>query len=159
MAGMKERAMTDLKIGKLPDRTPVKITFSAWPDLNQALSEYAIFYEQTYGEAETVAELVPFMLDSFLKSDRAFAQVRKRSSADDASERSARHPHRRPNQHGGIAMSVIGNFTLAKDGGWTGNIRTLAIDAKLRLVPNDNREHENAPAFRAMIGWSRIDDA
>lgn len=56
-------------------------------------------------------------------------------------------------------MAVIGNFTLAKDGGWTGNIRTLTIDAKLRLVPNDNREHENAPAFRAMIGWSRVGDA
>ncbi len=56
-------------------------------------------------------------------------------------------------------MSVIGNFTLAKDGGWTGNIRTLTIDAKLRLVPNDNREHENAPAFRAMVGWSRVGDA
>jgi uncharacterized protein (DUF736 family) len=56
-------------------------------------------------------------------------------------------------------MSTIGHFTLAKDGGWTGAIRTLTIDAKLRLVPNDNRDHENAPAFRVFIGTSRIGDA
>lgn len=56
-------------------------------------------------------------------------------------------------------MSVIGTFTLSKDGGWTGSIRTLTIDAKLRLVPNDNKDHENAPAFRVFIGHSRIGDA
>ncbi|MDR3439678.1 DUF736 domain-containing protein [Telmatospirillum sp.] len=56
-------------------------------------------------------------------------------------------------------MSTIGHFTLAKDGGWTGAIRTLTIDAKLRLVPNDNRDHENAPAFRVFVGTSRIGDA
>ncbi|MBV9510912.1 MAG: DUF736 family protein [Caulobacteraceae bacterium] len=56
-------------------------------------------------------------------------------------------------------MSVIGAFKLAKDGGWTGEIRTLAIDAKLRLVPNDNRASPNAPAFRVMLGWSHVGDA
>lgn len=53
----------------------------------------------------------------------------------------------------------IGTFTLVKDGGWTGSIRTLTIDAKLRLVPNDNRENTNAPAFRVFVGNSRIGDA
>lgn len=56
-------------------------------------------------------------------------------------------------------MSVIGTFTPAKDGGWTGSIRTLTIDAKVRLIPNDNREHENSPAFRIFAGQSRIGDA
>lgn len=56
-------------------------------------------------------------------------------------------------------MTMIGSFTPAKDGGWTGSIRTLTIDAKVRLVPNDNREHENAPAFRVFVGNSRIGDA
>ena len=45
-------------------------------------------------------------------------------------------------------MSVIGTFTPAKDGGWTGSIRTLTINMKVRLVPNDNRDNDNAPAFR-----------
>ena len=56
-------------------------------------------------------------------------------------------------------MTTIGTFTPAKDGGWTGTIHTLTIDAKLRLVPNDNREHETAPAFRVLVGNSRIGDA
>ena len=56
-------------------------------------------------------------------------------------------------------MSVIGVFTPAKDGGWTGSIRTLTIDTKLRLVPNDNLDGDNAPAFRVLAGNSRIGDA
>ncbi len=56
-------------------------------------------------------------------------------------------------------MSIIGTFTAAKDGGWTGNIHTLTINAKVRLVPNDNRDHENSPAFRVFAGQSRIGDA
>ncbi|HUZ62106.1 MAG TPA: DUF736 family protein [Acetobacteraceae bacterium] len=56
-------------------------------------------------------------------------------------------------------MAFIGTFTTAKDGGWTGSIRTLTIDAKVRLVPNDNRETENAPAFRVFVGQSRLGDA
>jgi uncharacterized protein (DUF736 family) len=56
-------------------------------------------------------------------------------------------------------MSVIGTFTPAKDGGWTGIIHTLTINAKLRFVPNDNRDSDNAPAFRIFIGRSRVGDA
>jgi uncharacterized protein (DUF736 family) len=56
-------------------------------------------------------------------------------------------------------MSTIGHFTLAKDGGWTGTIRTLTINAKVRFVPNDNRDHENTPAYRLLIGYDRIGDA
>lgn len=56
-------------------------------------------------------------------------------------------------------MSVIGTFMLTKEGGWSGTIRTLTIDAKIRFVPNDNRDNENAPAFRLMTGQSRIGDA
>jgi len=56
-------------------------------------------------------------------------------------------------------MSVIGTFTPTKDGGWTGSIRTLTIHAQARFVPNDNRENENAPAFRVFVGRSRIGDA
>jgi uncharacterized protein (DUF736 family) len=56
-------------------------------------------------------------------------------------------------------MSVIGTFTPAKDGGWTGSIHTLTINAKLRFVPNDNRDSDTAPAFRIFIGRSRVGDA
>jgi len=56
-------------------------------------------------------------------------------------------------------MSSIGTFTPAKDGGWIGSIHTLTINTKLRLVPNDNRDSDNAPAFRVFVGQSRIGDA
>ena len=69
--------MSELKLGKLPDRTPVKITITVSPALNQALREYAAIYRTTYGEAESVADLIPFMLGAFLESDRGFAKARK----------------------------------------------------------------------------------
>jgi uncharacterized protein (DUF736 family) len=56
-------------------------------------------------------------------------------------------------------MSVIGTFAPAKDGGWTGSIHTLTINAKLRFVPNDNRDTDKAPAFRILVGRSRVGDA
>lgn len=69
--------MSELKLGKLPDRTPVKITITLGPDLNQALRDYAAIYRATYGEAESVADLIPFMLLGFLESDRGFAKAHK----------------------------------------------------------------------------------
>jgi hypothetical protein len=74
--------MANLKLGKLPDRTPVKITLSVNADLGQALRDYAALYKATYGEAEPVADLIPFMLEAFLDSDRAFAKARKEDLPD-----------------------------------------------------------------------------
>ncbi|HTI00675.1 MAG TPA: DUF2274 domain-containing protein [Acidisoma sp.] len=69
--------MPELKLAKLPDRTPVKITITMPPELHQALRQYAGIYRATYGEAESLAELIPFMLGVFLDSDRGFAKARK----------------------------------------------------------------------------------
>ncbi|BCM17830.1 DUF2274 domain-containing protein [Mesorhizobium sp. J8] len=69
--------MANLKLGKLPDRTPSKITITVNAELSQALQDYAALYRETYGETETVAELIPFMLMEFLESDRTFAKARK----------------------------------------------------------------------------------
>lgn len=66
--------MADLKLGKLPDRVPIKLTVAILPDLHQALQDYAALYAQAYGQEEPVAELIPAMLVSFLESDRAFAK-------------------------------------------------------------------------------------
>lgn len=82
--------MANLKLGKLPDRTPAKITITVNADLNQALQDYATLYRATYGEAETVAELIPFMLEAFLDSDRAFAKARKEGLPKAEPERPAR---------------------------------------------------------------------
>ena len=69
--------MADIKLAKLRDRTPVKLTISIAPDLAHSLSEYAEAYRQAYGEAEPVHELIPAILASFLDSDRGFARRRK----------------------------------------------------------------------------------
>jgi len=70
--------MTDLRLARLPDRTPVKLTILISPDLNQALGAYADMYAETYGAAEPMQDLVPAMLSTFLESDRAFVQRRRR---------------------------------------------------------------------------------
>jgi hypothetical protein len=70
-----------LKLGKLPDRTPVRITITASPELNQGLRDYAALYRATYGEAEAIADLIPFMLAAFLESDRGFAKAVKEGQA------------------------------------------------------------------------------
>jgi|SRR5690606_21578019 len=56
-------------------------------------------------------------------------------------------------------MAVIGTFTPARDGGWIGAIRTLTIDARVRFVPNDNRDSDSAPAYRLFIGRHRFGEA
>lgn len=69
--------MPELKLAKLPDRVPVKLTITIQPNLAQALREYAAVYRATYGQTESVEELIPFMLASFLEGDRGFAKARK----------------------------------------------------------------------------------
>lgn len=69
--------MTTLKLGKLPDRTPVRLTISIKPDLQAALNDYAALYAQTYGATENIADLIPAMLSGFLESDREFAKSRR----------------------------------------------------------------------------------
>lgn len=66
--------MPELKLPKLPDRAPVKMSISLQPELNRRLQAYAEFYRDIYGEAESVAELIPFMLEAFIASDRAFTK-------------------------------------------------------------------------------------
>ncbi|RJF91468.1 DUF2274 domain-containing protein [Sphingomonas cavernae] len=70
--------MAELKLAKLPDRTPVKLTISVSPDLHRALNQYAALYSEIYGQEEPIAELIPAMLGSFLESDRAFARARQK---------------------------------------------------------------------------------
>jgi len=66
-----------LKLTQLPDRIPVKLTVTLNAELKKALDDYAALYARTYGAQEPVAELVPFMLESFLKADAGFKKGRK----------------------------------------------------------------------------------
>ncbi|MEQ1756535.1 MAG: DUF736 family protein [Micropepsaceae bacterium] len=53
-------------------------------------------------------------------------------------------------------MAVIGTFAATKDGGWSGVIRTLSLDVKVRFVPNDKRDQDAAPDFRVFAGEFEI---
>lgn len=41
-------------------------------------------------------------------------------------------------------MANIGTFTAEKDG-FTGTLRTLTLNVKVKLVPNDKGDNESAP--------------
>jgi len=82
--------MTNLKLAKLPDRTPTRITITVSADLNQVLCDYQKLYAATYGASEKIADLIPFMLEAFLDSDRAFAKARKEGLLEVENDKSAR---------------------------------------------------------------------
>lgn len=73
--------MSSIRLQRLPDRTPVKMSIAVSPDLHRSLVEYAAAYEAAYGEAEPTTELIPAMLAAFLESDRGFARARKSKDA------------------------------------------------------------------------------
>lgn len=69
--------MSDLKLPKLPDRTPVKLALALPPDLANALAEYQAIYNERYRVSETQPELAVQMIAAFLASDREFARERR----------------------------------------------------------------------------------
>jgi len=92
-----------LKLPRLPDRTPVRLTVNLDAPLNAALKEYAALYEATYGERESVADLIPFILRAFLDGDRAFARARKDGLAEGEDSAAPKRRRRRSAGEGTIA--------------------------------------------------------
>jgi hypothetical protein len=74
-----------MKLAKLPDRTPVKLTITLRPELAARLREYADFYAETYSIREEPSDLVPFMLDAFLDGDADFKRANRTGSGKGAS--------------------------------------------------------------------------
>ncbi len=81
--------MSDLKLAKLSDRSPLKLSLSISSDLKHDLQDYSRLYAITYGRTEQITELIPAMLKSFLESDHVFqrwrCERRERSSKGGAS--------------------------------------------------------------------------
>jgi hypothetical protein len=67
--------MPDIKLGRLPDRTPVKLALKLPPDLHLSLCQYARFYQAEHGEKVVIEELIPAMLASFIAGDRGFTKA------------------------------------------------------------------------------------
>jgi hypothetical protein len=94
--------VTLMKLSKLPDRTPVKLTTTLMPDLAARLRDYADFYAETYGTREEVAGLVPFMLEAFLDGDADFRRAGRavKESLGSVSPKSKNQPIRTPTGQG-----------------------------------------------------------
>jgi len=75
--------VSGVKLAKLPARTPVRLTISVTPELHRTLERYAECYRETYGEVEKVTDLIPFMLEAYLASDKEFAKFRKSTTANE----------------------------------------------------------------------------
>ena len=73
----KETSKPKLRIGKLPDLTPVKMTIQVDPELHQMLEDYARIYTKNYNGSVGPAALMPSMLSGFLASDSGFKKARK----------------------------------------------------------------------------------
>jgi len=68
--------VTQIKLPRLPDRNPVKLTIQLSPQLLAHLNSYAALYVEAYGQEESLSDLIPAMLAAFLETDRAFAKAR-----------------------------------------------------------------------------------
>jgi len=79
---MPKSKKTVLRIGKLPNLTPIKLNISLQPEVNQMLEDYARIYCDSYGETVKPAELVPLMIAGFLTSDSGFKRARKALKSD-----------------------------------------------------------------------------
>jgi hypothetical protein len=72
-----------MKLACLPDRKRVRLALQITPALHQRLIAYADLYEKTYGRHEAIETLLPFIIESFLDSDRSFFRNAKAVDAPD----------------------------------------------------------------------------
>lgn len=66
-----------LRLEKLPDRTPVRLTLALDPETHAALTDYAAIYLATYGQEERAETLAAAMVESYLASDAGFRRARR----------------------------------------------------------------------------------
>jgi uncharacterized protein (DUF736 family) len=52
-------------------------------------------------------------------------------------------------------MPVIGTFSAVKDG-YAGTIRTLMLNGRVKILPNDRKQGDGAPDFRILVGTTEI---
>ena len=78
--------MNKVKLAKLPDRTPVKMTVALPSELAARLRSYADLYAETYGVREEPAELVPYIMDAFFKGDLQFQRAIREKGEKAAAE-------------------------------------------------------------------------
>ena len=53
-------------------------------------------------------------------------------------------------------MATIGSFTRKPDGTYEGTLATLTMQARLRLVPIEEKTSDKAPDFRVYAGRAEL---
>lgn len=71
--------MPDLRLGRLPNRTPAKLTLTLWNALDEHLRLYAELHSAQTGVEVSAADIAPQMLADYLEADREFAKILKAS--------------------------------------------------------------------------------
>jgi len=84
--------MPDIKLAKIPERTPIKMMVLLPPEVAGSLQEYAAVYEREYGGAEEVQTLIPYMLANFLENDRGFQQARRKLASNEEANKAPNSP-------------------------------------------------------------------
>lgn len=69
--------MTKLKLSKIEDEKPVKITVTLSATLHRNLVAYAEILARDSGKAVEPAILIPPTLERFIASDRGFGKARR----------------------------------------------------------------------------------
>jgi hypothetical protein len=87
--------MKKIKLAKLPDRVPVKLTVTLPSELATRLRSYADVYAEQYGTHEEPAELVPYILDAFIKGDVEFQRAIREKGVKHTEDRDQRSRRKR----------------------------------------------------------------
>jgi len=82
--------MAKLRLGRLPDRSTVKLTLTISTELKGLLIQYTELYESVYGAKEKTEDLIPAMLEAFIDADMGFKRARKKQE-NEIKNLSARH--------------------------------------------------------------------
>jgi len=53
-------------------------------------------------------------------------------------------------------MAQIGTFKRGEDGTYVGNIKTLSLNVKARIMPAESSQNEKAPDLRVFVGTVEI---
>ena len=69
-----------LKLGRLPSTEVVKLTIPMSIELKAMLDRYAQVHAEASGEKHDLVRLIPYMLEAFMTSDRAFTRANSRNS-------------------------------------------------------------------------------
>ena len=83
--------MADLKLGPLPQQKTVKVTIVLSEPLKEELDAYAAEHSRLHEQPIETAELIPHMLQTFLRADRVWCRLRKQREQGQTDQR---HVHR-----------------------------------------------------------------